>query len=145
MKFFSYCCSVTKPCLALCSPVHCSSVDISVLHHLPSLAKLMPLEPKMPSNHLLLYCPLLLLPSVFPNIRVFTSESALSIRWPKYWSFSISMGYSNEYSGLIPFGIDWFDLLAVQGILQSLLQHHSLKALILTRSVFFTVHFSHHT
>ena len=129
MNFFSYCCSVTKPCLALCSPVHCSSVDISVLHHLPSLAKLMPLEPKMPSNHLILYCPLLLLPSVFPSIRVFSNESVIHIRWPKYWSFSISP--SNDYSVLISFRSDWFDLLAAQGSLKSLLQQHSLKASIL--------------
>ena len=95
----------------------------------------------MPSNHLTVCCPLLLLPSIFPNIRVFSSESALRIRWPKYWSFSISP--SNEYSGLISFRIDWFDLLAVQGTLRSLLQHHSSKASLLQPSAFFMVQLSH--
>ena len=95
----------------------------------------------MPSNHLILCCPLLLLPSIFPSIRVFSNESVLCIRWPKYWSFRISS--SNEYSGLISFRIDWFDLLAVQGTLKSLLQHHSSKTSILQRSAFFIVQFSH--
>ena len=90
----------------------------------------------MPSNHLILCCPLLALPSTFPSVRVFSSESALCIRWPKYWSFSFSMSPSNEYSGLISFRIDWFDLLAVQGTLKSLLQHHSSKASILQCSAF---------
>ena len=94
----------------------------------------------MPSNHLIL-CPLLLLPSIFLSIRVLSNESALQIRWPKYWSFSISP--SNEYSGLISFRIEWFDLLAVQGTLESLLQHHSSKASILQRSAFFIVQLSH--
>ena len=88
----------------------------------------------MPSNHLILCCPLLLLPSVFPSIRVFSSESVLRIRWPKYWGFSFSIGPSNEYSGLISFRIDWWDLLAVQGSLESLLQHHGSKASVLWRS-----------
>jgi len=87
-------------------------------------------ESVMPSNHLILCCPLLLLPSIFSSIRVFSNESALHIRWPKYWSFSFSISPSNEYSGLISFRIDWFDLLAVQGTLKSLLQHHNVKALI---------------
>ena len=121
----------------------CSTADFSVLHYLLSFVKLMPFEPKMPYNHLILCCPLLLLPSVFPNIRVFTSESALSIRWPKYWSFSLSMGHSNEYSGLIPFRIEWFDLLAVQGSVKSLLQHHSLKASVLLCSTFFMIQLLH--
>ena len=95
----------------------------------------------MPSNHLILCCPLLLLPLIFPSIRGFSSESALHIRWPQYWSFSISP--SNEYSGLISFRMDWLDLLAVQGTLKSLLQHHSSKASILRRSAFFTVQLSH--
>ena len=95
------------------------------------------------SNHLVLCCPLLLLPSVFPSIRVFYSESALHIRWPKYWSFSFSISPSNEYSELISFRIEWFDLLAVQGTLKSLLQHHSLKASILRHSAFFVVQLSH--
>ena len=97
----------------------------------------------MPSNHLIFCCPLLLLPSIFPSIRVFSDESALHIRWPKYWSFSFSISPSNEYSGLISFRIDWLDLLPVQGTLKSLLQHHSSKALILQRSAFFTVQISH--
>ena len=95
------------------------------------------------SNHLILSCPLLFLPSIFPNIRVFSNESSLRIRWPKYWNFSFSISPSKEYSGLIFFRIDWFDLLAVQGTLQSLLQHHSLKALILWCSAFFMLQLSH--
>ena len=95
------------------------------------LLKLMSVEWVMPSNHLILCHPLLLLPSIFPSIRVFSSESALHIRWPKYWSFNFSVSPSNEYSGLISFRMDWLDLLAVQGTLKSLLQHHSSKASIL--------------
>ena len=97
----------------------------------------------MPSTHLILCRPLLLLPSIFPSIRVFPGESALRIRWPKYWSFSFSISPSNEYSGLISFRIDWLDLLAVQVTLKNLLQHHSSKASILWRSAFFMVHLSH--
>ena len=97
----------------------------------------------MPSNHLILSCPLLLLHSVFPQIRVFSNESAFCIRWPKYWSYSFSISPSNEYSGLISFRMDWFDLLAVQRTLKSLLQHHSSKASILRRSAFFTVQLSY--
>ena len=108
-----------------------------------SLLKLMSIKSVMPSNHLILCCSLLLLPSIFPSIRVFSNESALRIRWPKYWSFSFSISPSNEYSGLISFTIDGFDLLAVQGTLKSLLQHHNLKASIFWRSVFFVVQFSH--
>ena len=104
-----------------------------------SLLKLLPIESVMPSNHPVLCHPLLLLPSIFPSIRVFSNESVLSIRWPKFWSFSFSISPSNEYSGLICFRIDWFDLLAVQGTLKSLLQHHSSKASILWLSAFFTV------
>ena len=95
----------------------------------------------MPSNHLILCCPLLLLPSVFPSIRFFSKEAVLRVRWPKYWGFSISL--SNEYSGLICFRLDWLDLLAVQGTLKTLLQHHSSKALILQCSAFFIVQLSH--
>ena len=108
-----------------------------------SLLKLMSIESVMPSNHLILCCPLLLLPSIFPTIRVFSDESVLHIRWPKYWSFNISISPSSEYSGLISFRIDWLDLLAVQGTLKSLLQHHSSKASILQRSAFFIVQLSH--
>ena len=103
----------------------------------------MPIRSMMPSNHLILCHPLLLLPSVFPSIWVFSSESALCIRWPKYWSFSFSISPSNEYSELISFRIDLFDLLAVQGTLKSLLQHYSSKASILQRSAFFIVQLSH--
>ena len=108
-----------------------------------NLLKLMSIALVMPSNHLILCRPLLLLPSNFPSIRVFSNESALHIRWPKYWNFSFSISPSNEYSGLISFKIDWLDLLAVQGTLKSLLQHHSSKASILWRSAFFTVQLSH--
>ena len=97
----------------------------------------------MPSNHLILCCPLLLLPSIFPSIRVFSNESALHIRWPKYWSFSFNISPTNEHPGLISFRMDWLDLLAVQGTLKSLLQHHSSKASILLRSAFFIVQLSH--
>ena len=108
-----------------------------------SLPKLMSIESEMLSNHLILCHPLLLLPSIFPSIRVFSSESALHIRWPKYWSFSFNISPSNEYSGLISFRMDWLDLLAVQGTLRSLLQHHRSKALILQCSAFFIVQLSH--
>ena len=97
----------------------------------------------MPSNHLILCHPLLLLPSIFPSIRVFSKESVLHIRWPKYWSFNVSICPSNEYSGLISFRIDWSELLVVQGTLRSLLQHYNTKASILQRSAFFMVHLSH--
>ena len=97
----------------------------------------------MPSNHLILCHPLLLLPSVFPSIKIFSNESALRIRWPKYWSFSFNVSPSKEHSGLISFRMDWLDLLAVQGTLKSLLQHHSSKASILRHSAFFTVQLSH--
>ena len=103
-----------------------------------SLLKLMSIDSVMPSNHLIL-CRPLLPPSIFPNIRVFSNESALCIRWPKYWSFSFNMSPSNEHSGLVSFRIDWVNLLAVQGTLKSLLQHHSSKASIFPRSAFFTV------
>ena len=106
-----------------------------------SLIKFMFIELVMPSNHLILCCPLFLLPSIIPSIRVFSNESTLHIRWPKYWSFSFSP--SNEYSGLISFRMDWLDLLEVQGTLKSLLQHHSSKASILRCSAFFIVQLSH--
>ena len=110
-----------------------------------SLLKLMSIESVMPSNHLILCCPLFLPPSIFPSIRVFSTESGLCIRWPKYWSFSFSFSISpsNEYSGLISFRMDWLYLLAVQGTLKSLFQHHSSEALILQHSVFFIVQLSH--
>ena len=108
-----------------------------------SLLKLMSIESVMPSNHLILCCPLLLLSSIFPCIRVFSNESVLPIRWPKYWSFSFNISPSNEYSGLIFFRMDWLDLLAVQRTFKSLLQHHSSKASILQHSAFFIVQLSH--
>ena len=108
-----------------------------------SLLKLMSIESAMPSNHPVLCHPLLLLPSIFPSIRVFSNESALPIRWPKYWSVSFNINPSNEYSELISFRRDWFDVLAVQGTLKSLLQHHSSKAPILLYSAFFVVQLSH--
>ena len=108
-----------------------------------SLSKLMSIESAMPSNHLILCRPLLLLPSVFPNIRAFSDESALRIRWPKYWSLSFNISTSNEHPGLISFRMDWLDLLAVQGTLKSLLQHHSSKGSILLCSAFFIVQLSH--
>ena len=108
-----------------------------------SLLKLMTIELVMPSNHLILCHPLLFPPSIFPSIRVFSSESVLPIRWPKYWSFSFSLSPSNEYSGLISFSMDWLDLLAVQGTLKSLLQHHRSKASIFRHSAFFIVQLSH--
>ena len=108
-----------------------------------SLLKLVSIESVIQSNHLILCCPLLLPPSIFPNIRVFSNESALPIRWPKYWSFSLSISPSSEHPGLISFRMDWLDVLAVKGAHKSLLQHHSSKASTLLRSAFFTVQFSH--
>ena len=108
-----------------------------------SSPKPMSIESVMPSKHLILCRPLLLLPSIFPSLRVFSNESALRIRWPKYWSFSFSISPTNEHPGLISFRIDWLDLLAVQGTLKSLFQHHTSKASILWRSAFFTVQLSH--
>ena len=108
-----------------------------------SSLKLMSTESLMPSNHLIICCPLLLLPSVFPSIRLFSNESVLHIRWTKYWSFSFSISPSNDYSGLISFRIDWLDLLAVQRTLKSLLQHHSSKASILWHLAFLMVQLSH--
>ena len=123
--------------------MNCSTPGFPVLHYIWSLLKLMSIELVMPSNHLILCHPLLLLPSVFLGIRVFFNESALHIRWPKYWSFSFSIGPSNEYSELISFRIDWFDLIGVQGTLKSLLQYQSLKASVLWCSAFFMVQLSH--
>ena len=115
---------------------------LPILHYLPEFAQLMSIE-LMPANHLILCHPLLLSPSVFPSIRVFSNESALHLRWPKYWSFNFSISPSNEYLVMISFRIDWFDLLAVQETLKSLLQHHDSKASVLWHSVFFMVQLSH--
>ena len=134
--------SVAHSCLTICDPMNCSTPGLPVHHQLTSLLKLLSIELVMPSNHLILWHPLLLLPSIFPSIRVFSNES-VCIRWPKYWSFSFSISPSNKYSGLISFRMDWLDLLAVQGTLKSLLQHHSSKALILWCSAFFIVQLSH--
>ena len=124
------------PCTAACQ------ASLSIANSW-SLLKLTSAESVMPSNHLILCCPLLLPPSIFPSIRTFSSESVLHIRWPEYWSFSFSISPSNKYSGLISFRMDWLDLLAVQGTLKSLLQHHNSKASILCLSAFFIVQLSH--
>ena len=138
---FCCCSSVTKLCPTLCDPMDCSSPGSPSLTIFWSLLKFMFIESVMPYNHLILCCPLLLLPSVFPSIRVFSSESALGIRWPKYCSFSFSISPSNKYPGLISFRIDWYELPAVQGTLRSLPQHHSSKASILQHSAFFIFFF----
>ena len=144
------CCLVPESCLILCNCMDCSSPGYPVLHYLPEFAQIHVHWVSHVSNHLICCHSLLLLPSVFPSIRAFSNESALPIRWPKYWSFSISP--SNEYSGLISFKIDKFDLLAVQGTLKSLLQHHKSKASVLHHkskasvlqcSAFFMVQLSH--
>ena len=121
----------------------CSTPGFPSFTNSQSVLKLMSIELVMPSNHLILCRPLLLLPSIFPSIRVFSSESVIHNRWPKYWSFSFNIRPYNEYSGVISFRMDWFDLLAGQGTLKSPLQHHSSKASILWRSAFFTVQLSH--
>ena len=130
------CCLFAKPCLTLCNAMDCSMLGFLVLHHLPEFAQLMSIKSIMPSNHLSLCNHLLLLPSNFPSIRVFSNESTLPIRWPKYWNFSFSINPSNEYSGLVSFRVDWSHLLAVQGTLKSLHQHHILKTSILWCSAF---------
>ena len=138
-NIISYIVQLLSPVRLFMTPwtvAHRASLSFTVSH---SLLKLMSIESVMPSNHLILCCPLLLLLSIFPSIRVFSNESALHIRWPKYWSFSFSISPSNEYSGFIFFRIDWFDLLADQWTLKSLPQHHNLKASVLRYSVFFMV------
>ena len=131
--------SVAQSCPTLCNPWTTScQVSLTIINS-QSLLKLMSIESVMQSSHLILCHPLLLLPSIFPSIRVFSSESALRIRWPKYWSFSFNISPSNEHPGLISFRMDWLDIFAVQGTLKSLLQHHSSKASILQCSAFFTV------
>ena len=137
------CCSVAQSCLTFCSPMDCSTPGFPVIHCLPELAQTHIHWRVMPSNHHILCHPLLLLPSIFPCIKVFSNESALHIWWPKYWSFSFSISPASEYSGLISFRVDWFDLLAFQRTLQSLLQQHSSKASFLRCSAFFMVQLSH--
>ena len=135
--------SVVQSCPTLCSSMDCSTPGLPVHHQLRSLIKLMSTESVMPSNHLILCRPLLLLPSIFHSIRIFSNESVLCIRWPEYRSFSFSISPSNEYSELISFRVDCLDLLAVKGTLKSFLQHHSSKATILRCSAFFTAQLSH--
>ena len=133
------CCSVTKWYPTLCDPMDCSTPGFPVLHYLSEFAQI-----HVHWDIYLIFChPLLLLPSIFLSIRIFSNESALCIRWPKYWSFSFSISPSNEYSGLNSFRINWFDRVLVQGTLKSLLQHHSSKASILQHSAFFMVQLSH--
>ena len=145
---------VTKSCCWSAAKIVSNSLESRELQHtrLPwlssltiflSLLKLMSIESLMPSNHLILCHPLLLLPSIFPSIKIFSNESVLRIKWPKYWSFSFSVSLSNEYSGLISFRIDWFDLLTVQGNLKSLLQHHNMRASIFWCSAFFVTQLLH--
>ena len=125
------CCSVAKSCPTLCNPMDCSTPGFPVFHFSHSLLKFVSIKSVMLSNPRILCTLLFLLPSIFPSIRVFPNESALHIRWPNYWSFSFSVSPSREYSVLISFRIDWFDLFEVQGTLRSLLQHHSSKTSIL--------------
>ena len=134
--------SAAQSCPTLCDPMNRSMPGLPVHHQLPEFTQTS-IESVMPSSHLILCRPLLLLPPIPPSIRVFSNESTLCMRWPKYWSFSFSISPSNEHPGLISFRMDWLDLLVVQGILKSLLQHHSSKASILRHSAFLTVQLSH--
>ena len=134
--------SVAQSCPTLRYPITARQATLSITNSRSSL-RLMSIESVMPSSHLVLCCPLLLLPPIPPSIRVFSNESTLRMRWPKYWSFNFSIIPSKEIPGLISFRMDWLDLLAVQGTLKSLIQHHSSKAPILWRSAFFTVQLSH--
>ena len=135
--------SVAQSCPTLWDPMNRSTPGLPVITNSRSLLKLMPIKSVMPSSHLILCHPLLLLPPIPPSIRVFSNELTLHMRWPKDWSFSFSISPSNEYPGLISFRMDWLDLLAVQGTLKSLRQHHSSKASIFQHSAFFTVQLSH--
>ena len=137
--------SVIQSCPSLCDPMDCSMPGFPVHHQPRSLLKIRSIESVVPSKHLILCRPILLPPSIFPSIRVFSNESVLHIRWPKYWrfNFSFSINPSNEYSGLISFRMEWVDLLAVQVTLKSLHQYHSSKASILQHSAFFIVQLSH--
>ena len=143
ISYFLQFSSVAKSCPTLCDPTDCSTPGFPVHTNSQSLLKLMSIELVMPSNHLILCHLLLLPPSIFPSIRVFSNESALRIRWPNYWSFSFNIRPSKEHPGLISFRMNWLDLPAVQGTLKSLLQHHSSKASILQCSAFFIVQLSH--
>ena len=134
--------SLTQSCLTFCNPMDWSTSGFCITNS-QSLLKLMSIQSLVPSNHLILCHPLLLLPSIFPSRRVFSKKSVILIRWPKYWNFSFSISPSNDYSGLISFRIDWLDILAVQETLKNFLQHHSSKASILWCSTFFIVQISH--
>ena len=135
--------SVARSCPTLCAPWTAARQASLSITNFWSSSKRMSIDWVMPCNHLILCHPLLLLPLIFPSIRVFANESALRVRWPKYWSFNFSISPSNEYSGLISFKIDWLDLLAVQGTLKSLLQYHNSKASVLQHSALFMVQLSH--
>ena len=135
--------SVAQSCPTLCNPLNRSTLASLSITNFRSSLRLMSIESVMPSSYLILCHPLFLLPPIPPSIRVFSNESTLRMRWPKYWSFSFSIIPSKEHPGLISFRMDWLDLLAVQGTLKGLLQHHSSKASILRRSAFFTVQLSH--
>ena len=135
--------SIAQFCPILWDPMDCSTPGFPVHQLSWSLLRFMSIKLVMPSNHLIFCHPLLFLPSIFPSIRIFSNESVLHIRWPKYWSFSFSISPSNDYSGLIYFRMDWLDFLAVHGTLKRLLQHHSSKASILCHSAFFIVQLSH--
>ena len=135
--------SGAQSCPTLCDPMNGSMAGLPVHHQLPETTQPMSIQSVMPSSHLLLCHPLLLLPSIFPSIRVFSNESVLRIRWPKFWSFSFNISLSNERSRLIFFRMDWLDLLAVPGTLRSLLQHHSSKASFFRHSAFFIVQLSY--
>ena len=137
--------SVAQSCPTLCDPMNCSTLGFPVHHHLLEFTQTQVHRVGMPSSHLVLCRPLLLLPSIPPSIRVFSSESTLRMRWPKYWSFSFSIIPSKEHPGLISFRMDWLDLLAVQGTLKSLLQHHSSEASILRRSASIHDHWKNHS
>ena len=138
--YFCCCCSATQLCLTLCNSMNYSMPGLPIPHHPQSLPKFMSIALVMPSSHLILWCPLLLLPSIFPKTRDFSDESSVHIRWPKYGSFNVSP--SSDYSGLISLKIDWFDLLACQGTFRSLLQHHGSKTSVLWHSAFSTVQLS---
>ena len=144
MWIYSCCCSfIPKSCPTLCNIMDCTMPGSFVLHNSWSLFKFMSIKSVMLPNHLILCCPLLILCSIFPSIRVFSNESALSIKWPKYCSFSFSTSPSNEYSGMIFFRTNWFDILAIQGTPKSLLQHCNSKASILWHLAFFMFQLSH--
>ena len=140
---YIYFSSVTQSCPTLCDPMNCSTPGPPSITNSQSSLRLTSIQSVMPSSHLILCCPLLLLPPIPPSIRVFSNESTLHMRWPTYWCFSFSIIPSKEITGLISFRMDWLDLLAVQGTLKSLLQHHSSKASILQHSAFFKVQLSH--